>query len=724
MLVTARIVPTGSMVRRVLVLGALLLAAACLGDPVGPGDLRVTITGNFADTAWNGAPGEALSQPVVVRVTDSHGTAVSGASILWRVQGRGASVTSASGTSDLKGEASAQWVLGTDAKELQVLRITAQSGSSATQLVLQAHAVPHIVTRLTLPIDSMKPLRVGDSLALAVVAIDPYGNAFPAPDPVVSLSDTTIARVGSGVLVGGPRRGLTTLRVTSTGVETTAPVHVVQYVAAIIPDRDTIRVASVGARLSVLFTVRDDRNRPVIDTAVSLAVADTEIVHSTASGDAAEVLEDAVTVSLVTVSNGSTQMTLSVPGVTASVQVEVAQVPAAITAAITATQPILALPQGATVPITCTATDSSGSVMTDEPVLLGSKNGTVVGGACSQLHVVHSGMDTLSIGLGDVRQQLPVVIAVPPTPDSPLGQPVMFDSLLPGAYRWTPSVRRNSAGEIELYLTQYAYPDSGVWPRGDLYRFVSTDGLNFRNDGIALQHGIDPCGPDGSGIENLVIAPRSDGPGWRMYYAAGSWGCYGWQVFSATSTDERTWVKEPGVRLSNGGELFSPPSPPSDVPWPVGEGMVIDQLEDGNWRMLTASFEHVLNPAPDAHWQITEWRSPDQLLWTYEGIAVGTSGMPPEAEGSVYSPTIVEFAPHLYRMFFTGDNRRLSTDPHSALWSAVSTDERTWQVEGQVIGESGIDVYYAAAVGDRLYFLTNAAGQWSPVPRVSRVQMP
>jgi hypothetical protein len=140
--------------------------------------------------------------------------------------------------------------------------------------------------------------------------------------------------------------------------------------------------------------------------------------------------------------------------------------------------------------------------------------------------------------------------------------------------------------------------------------------------------------------------------------------------------------------------------------------------------MITASFEHVLNPAPDAHWQISEWLSDDQLSWSYTGIVLGTSGMPPQAQGSVYSPSIVEFAPGLYRMFFTGDNRRLSAQPESALWSAVSTDKRTWQIEGELIGALGIDVYYATVVDDRLYFLTNTTGQWSPVPRVATMSMP
>lgn len=703
-------------------LAAVLALVSCLGDPVGPSGLRIVTLANAPDTLWTGAPGEALAQPVQVRVTDAQGRPIGGASLNWEVQGRGAGLLGRSTSTDVNGQAGAQWVLGTNAQELQTLRLTAATGSSQGQLTLQAQAKAHIVSRVSIAIDSTVALRVGDTMAVQVNAIDPYGNVFPAPGAAITVTDTSIAAFSAGRLRGGPNRGRTLVRAASAGVEDSAPLHVTQFVSAIIPDADTVRVGAVGVSLSVPYTVRDDRDRPVVDTAVSLAVENASVVQPTEI--VSPVLGDSGTASFAVVSNGSTRLTLSVPGVSASVQVVVAQVPAAIKATLTSSKPIVSLPVGAVLPIVCTAADSNGSAISEEPVLLATKSGTVAGTACSTLRVVRSGIDTLSIGLGDVRQEVPVVIAVPPTPDFPLGQPVVLDSLLSGAYRWTPSARRNSAGAIELYLTQYPYPDSGQWPQGNLYRYVSADGVNFHFDGLALPHGVDSCGPDGSGIENMVITPRSDGPGWRMYYSAGSWGCYGWQVFSAISSDERNWVKEPGVRLSNGGELFTPPTPPSDVPWPVGEGMVIEQLSDGKWRMITASYEHVLNPAPDAHWQITEWVSDDQLSWTYTGIMLGTTDLPPEAQGSVYSPSIVEFASGLYRMFFTGDNRRLSTDPRSELWSAVSTDKRTWQVEGQLIGEPGVDVYYATAVHDRLYFLTNIIGQWSPTPRVSRVQMP
>jgi hypothetical protein len=152
--------------------------------------------------------------------------------------------------------------------------------------------------------------------------------------------------------------------------------------------------------------------------------------------------------------------------------------------------------------------------------------------------------------------------------------------------------------------------------------------------------------------------------------------------------------------------------------------MVIDQLNDGRWRIIAGSFDRV-TPAPNAQWQIGEWTSSDQVVWAYSGVVLGTQQMPPEAQGSVYSPTISQIAPGLYRMYFTGDNRRLSATPVSALWTAVSTDKQRWQIEGQLLGAPGTNLYYATMVDDKLYFLSNAtAGAWSPTPRVATVRQP
>lgn len=130
--------------------------------------------------------------------------------------------------------------------------------------------------------------------------------------------------------------------------------------------------------------------------------------------------------------------------------------------------------------------------------------------------------------------------------------------------------------------------------------------------------------------------------------------------------------------------------------------MDVDRLPNGEWRMIVSAYERTL-PAEDV-WQITEWRSTDQLTWRYVGLALSTRDAPPEARASIYAPTIREFAPGLWRMIFTGDNRH---DPNgrSRLWTAISTDKANWIFEGELIGAPNTELLYSTLAGDRLYFL-------------------
>jgi hypothetical protein len=272
---------------------------------------------------------------------------------------------------------------------------------------------------------------------------------------------------------------------------------------------------------------------------------------------------------------------------------------------------------------------------------------------------------------------------------------------------WASTLRRNPAGEYEVYFANYVADTANLgFFRGSLHRLVSQDGSNYRYDGVVLEHDDDICGLNGSGIENVVIVPRVEGSGWRMYYASGSFICYGWQVFSAVSADGRVWTKEPGVRVSNGGPV--PPAQPVTPPWPVGEGMVVEQLASGEWRMLTGGYRHI-EPHEDK-FQIVEWRSIDQLTWTYVGAVFTTDQLPAGGQRSVYSPTLREFAPGLWRMIVTADDRNIPGG-RSRLWSAVSTDKIHWQLEGELMGAEDNDFLYSTLVDDRLVFIRHETGK-------------
>jgi len=272
---------------------------------------------------------------------------------------------------------------------------------------------------------------------------------------------------------------------------------------------------------------------------------------------------------------------------------------------------------------------------------------------------------------------------------------------------------------MEIYFA--AYTGDSIWweaPfRANLHRLVSNDNTHFRYDGMVVAHDSDPCGLEGSGVENVAIIPRSDGPGWRMLYAAGSFSCYGWQVFSAVSTDEKTWVREPGVRASNGGSV--PPAAPVSDPWPTGEGIAVDTLPDGEWRMLVGGYPQVTPAIP--RYSITEWTSRDQVNWTYQGPVLSPQQMPPGAQTNVYSPSIRTIAPGLYRMVFTGDDR--SPGGSSDIWSAVSVDKVNWQVEGMLEHSLGTWFAYPVLVDDKMVFLRQDPNQQRRIA-IATVLMP
>src|SRR5207249_2945282 len=103
----------------------------------------------------------------------------------------------------------------------------------------------------------------------------------------------------------------------------------------------------------------------------------------------------------------------------------------------------------------------------------------------------------------------------------------------------------------------------------------------------------------------------------------------------------------------------------------------------------------------------------------------GTSDGPRHAArvaGSVYSPSIREFAPGLWRMVFTADGRG-ELDSRSAIWTAVSIDREHWQLERELLGTSTSNLYYAALEGDQLVFLRWDLGQFQRLS-IATITMP
>lgn len=364
---------------------------------------------------------------------------------------------------------------------------------------------------------------------------------------------------------------------------------------------------------------------------------------------------------------------------------------------------ILSVDYDGLLPVVCRVFDPSGAVIPAATSVTGA-TGAFTGTSCQNLRAQHSGPDTLTVQASGHQTTIPIVIAVRPALLGPTDQPILADTIPVNSLPWSPTFRKNSSGDWELYFTAYfAGPETAG--RGDLHRLRSTDGVHFTYEGVVIPKDSEPTDLQGTGIENIAIVPRADQAGWRMFFAAGGNDSYGWQIFSAVSTDERTWVKEPGVRVSNGGSL--PPLRPIQPPWPVGEGIVIDQLPGGEWRMITGGYENFL-PRVNK-FQIVEWRSPDQISWTYRGALLTTYQVGVAASRSLYSPSIHEVVPGLYRMYFTGGNEHMPGG-RGRIYTAISLDRTTWQTEGVLVGEQGADFFYSSFLDGTLVFVRQPLG--------------
>jgi hypothetical protein len=369
-------------------------------------------------------------------------------------------------------------------------------------------------------------------------------------------------------------------------------------------------------------------------------------------------------------------------------------------------------------PLSCRLAMPDGTVRdVSHEARVASPRGVVHGRTCASVRVRRSGLDTLRVHWRGLVGRAVVAVALPPSvAGGPVGEWMQLDSLSGPGTPWAPSARLNSRGQVEVYATVYARVSGSA--KGTLQRLVSDDGVRFRWDGVVLRPAVEDCSPWGGGIENVAVVPRADGAGWRMFFAAGANECYGWQVFSAVSADERTWTVEPGIRLDNGGRL-DPTEPRANPYWGVGEGMFVHR-DGAGWRMIVGGYERTV--PGELTFQIVEWRSDDQLRWRYTGPLVTTRDLPAEASGGIASPAVREFAPGVYRMLFVGDDRG-RPGARSRVWSAVSRDLHRWQVEGELMGAPGTDLFYVALVGERAVLLRRDAGG-EPGLAIATVQMP
>jgi len=649
---------------RISGLAAALVGTACLNDPSAPAAYRLEVR---PDTIRI----DALQDTARLVVLERHGNGASGPLFLGDYTILDTTIATVAGVGLVT------------ARGVGTTRLVVRSpyGACDTATVVVSQRVAQV---RALP-DTVLLSAINASQPIVVVAEDRLGSPIRGIPFGYAVRDSSIAAVTGAGEVRARANGTTTVIVSGDQRSATVVVHVAQQVTQIATDIDTLQFTALGQVRPISVESEDSLGTTVSSPHYHVTISDTTVLQ----------LVDSLTVR--SLRYGATEVRVEAGGRFVEQVGQVTRTPTTIEASLNDTDPILSVALDSTIPLSCRVLDGDGLVMAIDPQVLPSSAGRWSGSTCATLTARASGVDTLRVVAGTDTTTLPIALAIPPVLRSVA--PIGVDSLPSQVLVWAPTVRRNSSGRVELYFAGYdPAADSAGFLQGNLYRLVSSDGTQFAFDGMVLAHDSSYCDPVGSGIENVDIVPRSDGPGWRMFFAGGSFACYGWQVFSATSTDERNWTREAGARISNGGPL--PPDPPGGAPYPTGEGIVTDQLADGTWRMAVGGYEP-LSP-PEQKFQIVEWRSADQLHWTYARTLVSTHQLPPEGERSAYSPSISQVAPGLWRMFFTADDRD-QPDGRSRIWSAVSTDRETWHLEGLLLDSPGYEYIYSTLLDDHLY---------------------
>jgi hypothetical protein len=173
-------VPTIRAGRAVVGMASLFLLGAC-GDKfvdfvnvVQPVLVGTSLTVSSASENQIGIAGAPLATPITVRVFDQFGNPLAGALVNWTILSNGGSVPQASSITDLNGDASIAWTLGSTAGA-DTLQASLPSGASA---LIAATGTAGAFSTLLYMSGDQQVLAAGSTTAPMVVkATDANGNA-------------------------------------------------------------------------------------------------------------------------------------------------------------------------------------------------------------------------------------------------------------------------------------------------------------------------------------------------------------------------------------------------------------------------------------------------------------------------------------------------------------------------------------------------------------------
>lgn len=250
------------MVQRHALLALLLpVLVSCGSEPTGTGGggrpepgppgppATVSIEPSNAQT---GTVGAKLPSPLVVRVSDAAGQAVSGVGVTWAVTEGGGKLSQSSSSTDAQGRTQVEWTLGTKPGANQV---TATVGS-LTPASFSATAAAGPLASIS--ITGAEPrLKSGKQLQLQAVLKDAFDNTLSERDVRWQSSSSVVAEISSTGMVSAKSPGAVTISALSEGRSATTSIEVFRLPAATVTLSPAWSVVSVGASVPLRATALD-----------------------------------------------------------------------------------------------------------------------------------------------------------------------------------------------------------------------------------------------------------------------------------------------------------------------------------------------------------------------------------------------------------------------------------------------------------------------------------
>lgn len=271
------------MLRRAVVLSALVLAVACEGATDPRSRIMASLVAASPDSQVV-ATGEVT---VKVRALDANGDPVEGQPVVFRVVSGGGSVFTGSTVTDAGGHASERWTLGSDPAALQEVeaRATAAGGEGAV-----FNAVFRVATGApaSVIVDSGWPAStpVDSELPITIRVTDAFGNTIGGIGVSFSSvgSETAAIYALDGGLTDaqgrlralwypGVQAGNATIRISAGTVTSTATTTVTPGgVTSMVRTHDAERTASPGSNIGAGVQLKDRYGNPVPGETVSFQV--------------------------------------------------------------------------------------------------------------------------------------------------------------------------------------------------------------------------------------------------------------------------------------------------------------------------------------------------------------------------------------------------------------------------------------------------------------------